>query len=214
MMSRCIVLLGKEPIAGQVKTRLAKDIGFERAAEIQHQLTLECIRVLQPLRVPIIFQMSGNVDGAYANIYTALGAFVEAQATGTLSRKIFYASQRAQRTIIVGTDMPLFNIREIERALLESKLVIGPSQDGGYWIIGGNRIPADILNEIPWSTKQVYEKTIAKCQQLGLEYKVLSCQYDIDTESDLSLLLQDPRCPQHLKHSILDILENTNFPQN
>ena len=53
-------------------------------------------------------------------------------------------------------------------------------------------------------------KMIAKCQQLGLEYKVLSCQYDIDTESDLSLLLQDPRCPQHLKHSILDILENTN----
>ena len=189
MTPYCIVLLGKEPIPGQVKTRLANCTGFERAAQIQHLLTLECLRILQSLRAPVILQMTGNINGDYANSYRACGAVVEAQASGTLTQKIYSASQRGLRTVILGTDMPLLNIQEIEQALFESKLVIGPSQDGGYWIIGGNRIPLDILEGIPWSTEQVYEKTIAKCQQLGLEYKVLSCQYDIDTANDLSLLL-------------------------
>jgi rSAM/selenodomain-associated transferase 1 len=212
MLESCIVLLGKEPRPGQVKTRLARDIGPHKAALIQHQLTLTCIQQLSQINTPIILQMSGNINGHFAHLYREYGLVVEAQVDGGLSEKIQHASTRGHRTLILGTDMPLIPIQEIESALTEEHLVIGPSQDGGYWLIGGTQIPQSILEDMPWSTTEVYEKTIAKCEQLGLQYKVLSCQYDIDTATDLSSLIDDPRCPPSLRHSLVDILEDALSP--
>ena len=212
MIEHCIVLLGKEPITGRVKTRLAKNIGPRKAAAVQHQLTIACIQQLSQLNTPIILQLAGDINGTFAQIYRSYGVVVETQADGTLSQKIEYAGTRGQRTLVLGTDMPLIPVQELERALTEDTIAIGPSQDGGYWLIGGNGIPPEILENIPWSTTEVYEKTIAKCEQLGLQYKVLSCQYDIDTATDLSSLIHDPRCPPILKQSLVDILDGALSP--
>ena len=212
MLEFCIVLLGKEPLPGQVKTRLARNIGQKKAALIQHQLTLTCIQQLSQIHTPIILQMNGDINGHFAHLYRECGIMVEAQATGGLSEKIQHASTRGHRTLILGTDMPLIPIQEIEYALEEEHLVIGPSQDGGYWLIGGTQIPQSIFEDIPWSTSEVHEKTIAKCEQLGLQYKVLPCQYDIDTATDLSSLIDDPRCPPSLRHSLVDILDDAPSP--
>lgn len=207
MQPAAVVLLGKEPIPGEVKTRLAHRIGNTAAAQIQHHLTLACIQSLRPLNVPVIFQMSGCIDSTAANTYRQEGAIVEAQAVGTLTEKIHHASQVADRTLILGTDMPLLNLLEIRTALLAKEVVIGPAVDGGYWLIGGTHLPKSLLEDIPWSTPEVYEKTIAKCQQLGLHYQVLSRQYDIDTATELFQLLQDPRCPANLYTSLTSILD-------
>lgn len=212
MVERCIVLLGKEPRLGHVKTRLASCIGPQKSAAIQHQLTVACIRQLRQLDTPLILQLSGEQHGTFAELYRSYGIVVEPQAEGNLADKIQHASTRGHRTLILGTDMPLIPLQEIEQALTDERLTIGPSYDGGYWLIGGNDIPHEILEDIPWSTAEVYEKTIAKCEQLGLQYNVLSCQYDIDTATDLSSLINDPRCPPSLKQSLVDILDGALSP--
>ena len=123
MMSRCIVLLGKEPIAGQVKTRLAKDIGFERAAEIQHQLTLECIRVLQPLG-PNYFSNVRQRGWRICQYLHSIGSICRSSSHWYTFAKDILRQSKSPTNDYNGNGHALFNIREIERALLESKLVI------------------------------------------------------------------------------------------
>ena len=66
---------------------------------------------------------------------------VEEQASGTLTDKIAHASNRAKRTLIIGMDMPLIDAPEIIDAMREPRIVLGPAEDGGYWLIGGTKLP-------------------------------------------------------------------------
>ena len=206
-----IVILGKEPIPGAVMTRLAEDIGIEQASQVQCTLALHMMNILSAIPYPIVLQLKGNLEGAFANRCSELGVTVENQVVGTLTDKIVHASKRAKRTLIIGMDMPLIDTAEVMWAMRESSLVLGPAEDGGYWIIGGTGLPVEILTDIPWSTDKVWQSTVDKCTQLGLEYKVLSRQQDIDTLSDLSDLLSNPHCPPSLRNALLHIL-NTASP--
>ena len=203
-----IVILGKEPTPGTVKTRLAIDIGNTKAAKIQEILAHHLFSALLKLPYPIVLQLKGNLNGHFAARCRAEGIIVEEQSDGTLTDKIFHASQRAKRTLILGMDMPLISVDELKRAMMTESLVLGPAKDGGYWVIGGTDLPIDLLTDIPWSTSDVWESTVDKCQQLCLEYKVLSRQQDIDTLSDLQDLLSNPLCPSSLRTDLLYILNS------
>ena len=209
--AHAIVILGKEPIPGTVMTRLAEDIGNDKASQLQWTLAMHIINTLITTSYPIVLQLKGNLKGTFANQCTELGVTVEKQVSGTLTDKIAHASKRAKRTLVIGMDMPLIDVAEVNDAMQEPHLVIGPTEDGGYWIIGGTDLPVEIFTEIPWSTDKVWQSTVDKCTQLGLEYKVLSRQQDIDTLSDLSDLLSNPQCPSSLRNALLHIL-NTASP--
>lgn len=208
-----IVILGKEPTPGTVMTRLASDIGHEKASQIQWALALHIMKVLAATSYPIFLQLKGDRKGTFALRCTELGVMVEEQASGTLTEKILHASTRAKRTLVMGMDMPLIDVAEVEQAMHETALILGPAEDGGYWIIGGTNIPLEVLSDIPWSTDKVWQSTVDKCTQLGLEYKVLSRQQDIDTLSDLSDLLSNPQCPPSLRNNLLHILNTASLPQ-
>ncbi len=203
-----IVILGKEPIPGMVKTRLAKDIGDHKAAQIQVQLLMHMLEVLEDIKCPVILQLKGDTEGDFARTCRQKGVLVEEQVEGSLTEKIFWASRQARRTLVLGMDMPLLNIKELRLALQRTDIVLGPAEDGGYWLIGGEDIPMDILDGIPWSTDEVWKKTIAKCKDLGIQYHVLSRQQDIDTLSDVHSLLSNPLCPPQLRTHIQSILNN------
>ena len=112
-----------------------------------------------------------------------------------------------QHTLILGMDMPLIDHQELHQAFQSPDLVLGPAEDGGYWLIGGRKILRSILEDIPWSTPDVWKKTIAKCIAMGIQYTVLSCQQDIDTLSDLQTLLSSPVCPPMLARELRLVLE-------
>ena len=213
MEEHAIVILGKEPIPGTVMTRLASDIGDEKASQIQLTLALHIMSVLTTTSYSIYLHLKGNTEGRFANRCIEMGVKVEEQASGTLTEKIYHASTTAQRTLVMGMDMPLVDVVEVEQAMQETTLILGPAEDGGYWIIGGTSIPLEILSNIPWSTNKVWQSTVDKCTQLGLEYKVLSCQQDIDTLSDLLNLLSNPQCPSSLRNDLLHILYTASLPQ-
>ena len=206
-LKNAIVILGKEPIPGKVKTRLAKDIGKDSAAKIQAVLAKYIFTVLQEGEYPVILQLQGDLTGPFAKQCRTLGVIVEPQHSGTLTEKIYHASKRAKRTLILGMDMPLLNLNELRLAIHSPNIVLGPAKDGGYWLIGGSQLPKEILEDIPWSTENVWETTLARCEELKIPYDVLSCQQDIDTISDLQQLLSNPQCPTVLRLQLQDILD-------
>ena len=88
--------------------------------------------------------------------------------------------------VLIGSDspdLPQAYIKLAFSALKTNDVVLGPSSDGGYYLIGMTQ-NYDIFENIPWSTSKVFEKTIEKIDKLGLKIKTLSVLYDIDTNED------------------------------
>ena len=98
----------------------------------------------------------------------------------------------SDRAILVGSDCPDIRPDLLEQAIesLDSHdLAIGPSVDGGYYLIGCKRPPSqDLFSDIPWSTDSVLEITLQRCRDLSLSAIQLPCLSDIDTEEDLRRL--------------------------
>jgi rSAM/selenodomain-associated transferase 1 len=100
--------------------------------------------------------------------------------------------------LIMGADsptLPIGYVAEAARALAEDRadLVIGPAEDGGYYLIGLRRAQPALFADVPWSTNRVTELTTDRARRLGLRLHVLPEWFDVDTESDLLRLRDDLR---------------------
>ncbi|MET0851252.1 MAG: TIGR04282 family arsenosugar biosynthesis glycosyltransferase [Candidatus Rokuibacteriota bacterium] len=98
--------------------------------------------------------------------------------------------------VVIGSDsptLPMDHVVEAAAALERgaADLVIGPSEDGGYYLIGLRRRQAALFSDIPWSTDRVCELTLERARRLGLRVHQLPEWFDVDTESDLARLAVD-----------------------
>ena len=99
-----------------------------------------------------------------------------------------------QRAILVGTDMPSLPASYYGQAvslLSDHDLVLGPSLDGGYYLIGLKRPIPDLFTGIPWSTDRVFSLTRTKAEALGLNTALLPTCRDVDTIEDLLGLIEE-----------------------
>ena len=124
------------------------------------------------------------------------GEILSRQVSGNLGERMQAAfldafQTGANRVVLIGTDIPQVRTDHLEQAfdaLAKNDLVIGPSTDGGYWLIGTNR-PVDLFKGIQWSTDAVFGQTLALAKEQGLRAKALSPLKDIDTVEDLKQVL-------------------------
>lgn len=89
--------------------------------------------------------------------------------------------------VLVGGDSPLMSIQYIESALnslVSHDLVLGPTEDGGYVLIGMNEPIPTLFNNIPWSTERVLSMTMEVANRLGLKVNCLDKVWDVDTKAD------------------------------
>ena len=101
-------------------------------------------------------------------------------------------SRESSHVVFVGSDtptLPLEYIRETFKRLLDFPVVVGPSRDGGYCLLGLSRPKPELFSEIPWGTAEVCRQTLAKLRQ-G-EYSLLPPWYDVDTSVDLERLRRE-----------------------
>jgi rSAM/selenodomain-associated transferase 1 len=116
-----------------------------------------------------------------------------AQSVGELGDRIEHAfrtvfNHGAEKAIIVATDVPDLThdiMDEAIKALDNCDLVIGPSHDGGYYLLGMKRLYSELFRNIPWSTEHVCEETLLRVKACGLCSQILPSLRDIDTEDDL-----------------------------
>ena len=189
---------------GKVKTRLAKSIGTQLASEL-YRCFVKCLvtRLSQVPYEPILAYSPANeatLDAFNQIIPDSRWALVP-QSAGNLGNRIqfFFQSQfdsGAKAVALIGSDSPNLPLEYLEaamEALQTQELVLGPSADGGYYLIGMSGRVAPILDDIPWSTSQVWETTMAHVRELNVEHAILPTWYDVDEFDDLQRLFSDLR---------------------
>lgn len=100
----------------------------------------------------------------------------------------------SKRVVAIGMDspsLPLDSIRAGFQYLHDHDCVLGPTLDGGYYLIGLSRPCPDLFRGIEWACGSVYRQTIEIVQRLGLSYRELPVWYDVDTAEDLEFLVRD-----------------------
>jgi hypothetical protein len=120
---------------------------------------------------------------------------IERQIDGDLGRRMHHAIASAmergnQQVVLMGTDVPSVTVGQLKAAfdaLQNNDMVLGPSRDGGYWLIGLRR-PVDLFTDIAWGTNRVLEQTLAAGRRLKLRAAQLAPLQDIDNRGDLAEL--------------------------
>jgi len=191
-----LIVFTRYPEPGTTKTRLVKTLGLHGAAAIHKKLTehtLVQVREYQRLNPSdiIICYEGGGPDRIRK--WLGSGFYYRRQEKGDLGQrmqKAFKAAfkQEYTRIVIIGTDCPALRARHLVQAfqaLHHRDLVLGPTTDGGYYLVGLNRNEKSIFEHIPWSTDKVLERTLAIAAQQGLTTDLLATLSDVDRPEDL-----------------------------
>lgn len=198
-----LIIFLKFPTEGKVKTRLAAGIGFQKATEIYKIILADLIQEVKKLEsVDLYFFYPPDDDiaeiknliGDKFNYYPQIGNDLGEKMKNSF-KKIFELG--ADRGIIIGTDIPDLNSKIINEAIIsldKTDIVIGPSLDGGYYLLGMKNFYPSIFEEITYSTDQVLKRTLQKIESLNVNVSSLITLQDIDTEGDLiNWLKTNPR---------------------
>lgn len=205
-----VLLFTKLPQPGRVKTRLGAQIGMEQAAAWHRALVLDLLAQLgpEPAGCPLVLAL--DQPGDPTPLFEASGFAVPlyVQRGGDLGQRLANAHEdmggadAGNAVIFIGSDCPLVTpdlIGEAARALEETDLVLGPAEDGGYYLLGlARQTPAQRLlsGGIRWSSPHALADTLSNAQGLGLTFRHMLSSFDIDDAASLgrfvSLMRQSP----------------------
>ena len=183
-MTSRIVILSKVPVAGKVKTRLSSALGLKGAALLHEAMTLDIEETVLESQLQLEWHIAGDLDSPWAR--ERKGKVVE-QAGGDLGNRIAVAL--GNHGLAIGTDSPT-TTREalLSASVSESDLILGPSNDGGCWLIGCNRDVSAIFENMVWSVETVHEELKRRAHGMGFSVTIIESGFDIDDPSDLDLL--------------------------
>ncbi len=191
-----LIVFGRYPRVGMAKTRLIPALGPAGAAALQKRLAEQTVATARQaagqIGARLVFCHDGGNRRKMCQWLGGSQISYVPQATGALGRRMHLAMQRAfdggaRRVVLVGTDIPGLTsdiLLQAFSALNEKALVLGPSTDGGYWLVGMTR-PANIFDNIVWSQRDVLQKSLALARQKGLAPHLLAPLSDLDTPDDL-----------------------------
>jgi hypothetical protein len=207
--SRCLIVVSKRPEPGQVKTRLAVDVGEFRAAALYEAFLRDTIVTAQALAdTDLLISFTPPEAREYYGELAPHARLVE-QPDGDLGRRLYHAFEIAfglgyQQAVVIGSDSPHLTVERLEEAFAVTRgetAVIGPSDDGGYYLLGLSNPEPVLFGGIDWGSERVFAQTQRRANSAGLRLSVLSAEFDVDTLQDLEkleALLQDrsdQRCP-------------------
>ena len=224
-MENVLIIFLKYPEPGKVKTRLAKDIGDEKACAIYKLLAENVIKNILTKNpgtydVHVFFTPAdreteirtwlkpilNDNQGIKTQFRTQAGSDLGERMSNAF--KEILQEKGCKKCIIVGTDCPEIDTTLIENAfdvLKEKDIIIGPCKDGGYYLLGMSRpvpvsfkqgIVPDLFVDIDWSTDRVFEQTMEKVQKNNLSCSILKTLVDIDTIEDLYHYSPNPNKPE------------------
>lgn len=182
-----LVLFAKYPLPGYAKTRLIPALGAQGAARVHRYLAKRTVDLLLGAGAPVEVRHAG-ADGKAFRTWLGDGPRLVEQAEGGLSERLIDAS-RAHPHIFFGADTPELTapiVASALHALDDHDVVIGPAEDGGYYLIGMQTARPELLIDMPWSTDAVCTETLRRCQALDLSVAMLPVLADCDRPEDLS----------------------------
>ena len=182
-----IVLMLKAPRPGTVKTRLARDLGAVPAAKIYRRLVERQVSQL-PEGWPVVIHYSPADAEQEMRNWLGNGFRFIPQCDGDLGTRLIRAARHgfdhgAERLIFLGGDCPAITtglLQECASDLNAHDVVIGPADDGGYYLIGVTQLEPHLFAEIDWSTERVLEQTLSRLREKNLSYCLLPVLEDVD----------------------------------
>lgn len=208
MLDRLLVF-AKAPVAGRVKTRLSPPLPPDAAALLYEACLRDVVALCarERARLEVWYDDHGSARDYFAHEFTVA---IHAQSSGDLGHRMSDAFERsfndgAQRVIIVGSDVPTLPESVLNAAvdgLREAEMVIGPTLDGGYYLVGLTAAvwprARSLFSDLEWSTPTVFRGTVERAAQARLDLRVLPGWYDVDTINDVRQALLDARPDSNL----------------
>jgi rSAM/selenodomain-associated transferase 1 len=212
--------MAKAPVAGQVKTRLLPALTPDEAAELSRALLVDQLNHLSGLNSAELYLAFAPEDARAMmtelvpprfRLFAQRGDDLGARMNGVFD---WLRAKGHRNMILIGGDLPpvpLRNLVEAFRALevAGERVVLGPSRDGGYYLVGMNRLTPQIFDGMTWSHDRVLAQTTAKLSASRIEFQLLPTWFDIDTIEDLRELKSHigPECRAAMKQT-LDLLRH------
>lgn len=194
-----LILFARNPIPGEVKTRLLPDYSPEQAAEIAAfmiRATLELAISAWPGDIALYVWPDTNLPLLH-ELKREFRVRLEQQAHGDLGAKMLSALRdgigRNSCAAILGCDVPHCGWDIVDQAnhwLARGRNVLGPTEDGGYYFIGAQEARPELFENIPWGSGQVLETTLARAEAADMKFDLLTTLRDIDTAEDLWFIAQ------------------------
>jgi rSAM/selenodomain-associated transferase 1 len=187
-----LMIFIKNPELGKVKTRLAKSIGHEKALNVYHLLLDHTLKITSTIKTDKAVFYSDYIN---ENDIWREGEFKKLLQKGEdLGEKMSNAFIDAfkmgyKRVVIIGSDCFELNegiLNNAFKILEENEVVIGPANDGGYYLLGLQKYHKQFFENKTWSTENVLLETLHDLSNLSLSFKLLPALSDIDEEKDLN----------------------------
>jgi len=184
-----LIIFIRNPELGKVKTRVAKTAGDEKALAIYKALLQHTRKVVSKVdcnRYLFYSQEINENDNWPSSDFNKL-----VQSEGDLGTKMMasfrHVLSECDSAIIIGSDCPTLTSRHIEQAiniLDKADVVLGPTFDGGYYLLGMNSLHSAIFQNMQWSTERVFSESVKRLNDNGLTFETLETLSDIDYEED------------------------------
>lgn len=190
-MAADLILFAKYPVPGFAKTRLIPALGEAGAAALHRRLTERTVATMLAAAAMYGARVEVQYTGAdEADLRAWLGGEVALvpQPEGDLTDRLIAASRETPH-IFFGADTPDLTAEIVGQAIAAMdthEVVIGPAEDGGYYLIGMRQARPGLLTDMPWSTEQVFPETMGRLGAAGIEPALLPTLADCDRPEDLA----------------------------
>ena len=197
-MRRLLIFL-RDPVPGAVKTRLAAALGDQPACELYRACVELTLERLGAWRREVVLCVDPPEALGRTRTWLGDGWRMTAQQGRDLGERLAQATSQAfaegaAQVVVIGTDSPWLRAERLDAAfaaLARAEIVLGPTSDGGYYLIGLSH-PADpLFHGIAWGTSSVYPTTRAAARALGWSVTVLPMGYDLDHLHDVRRFLDE-----------------------
>lgn len=192
-----IVVVAKAPVVGSVKTRLCPPLTYEQAARLYTGFLLDTVEIalgVPGCAVKAVCPTAQDAEKLAGILPSEVGYFVQ-PGTG-LTAALSNSTKRGldegfSKVYCISSDNPTLPVGYLEEAVTildrsDVDLVLGPSDDGGYYLIGAKKLYTELFTEMTWSTDTVLTETLDRAAKLGLRTHQLPLWYDLDTGADLA----------------------------
>jgi uncharacterized protein len=196
-MKNCLIIFAREPRAGKVKTRLQRYFSKDRCLRLYKAFLKDIFDTARRIKYvdKVLAYESSTPEARY--LRKIAGDFIFYKQKGNdLGEKMNNAFEFAKesgfnKAVLIGSDLPdlpLSRIKQAYKKLDKSDLVLGPSHDGGYYLIGLKKPCSGIFGDIKWSSETVFMDTLKNAGKNNKTISVLEKWHDIDDLAGLTLL--------------------------
>ena len=194
-----LYLFAKAPVPGQVKTRMAPSLSPQRSAALASLMlthSLSTISTVWPGRVVLtVSPDSSHPVFQHLNCIHSIefSVQIDSDLGGRMAHVLAQGVQDSGAAVVMGCDVPYFDGSLLVRAhdMLEQGLdVVGPAEDGGFYLLGLHHFDTAIFRDIQWGTSSVLQDVNSRAEQVGMTLSRIATLRDIDNWSDLVWLAE------------------------